>query len=60
MWAIIIAFFGWLEGAEMVMILTFLAILIAGGMLFHGWYTGREGVGEAPKPLLERIRRKGT
>lgn len=54
MWAIIIAFFSLLMGWEAMIILTFLAVLIGGGLVFHGWYTGRAGVGKEPAPLFKK------
>jgi hypothetical protein len=58
MWAALIALFAALEGLELAAIFTFLAALIVGGLAFHGWHSGREAVGEAPKPFMERFRRK--
>ena len=59
-WTVLIAFFGLLEGAEVAMVLIFLAFLAAGAIVFHFWYTGREGVGKAPGPIFGGDKKKGV
>lgn len=58
MWAVVIAFFGLLEGAEFAFILALFMGFIVLGILFHGWYSGREGVGKEPRPLFVRDKKK--
>jgi hypothetical protein len=60
MWAVVIGFLGFLEGADFAIFLAFFMGFFVLVILFVIWYMGREGVGKAPTDVFRKMKRKGV